>query len=116
MMILTICPFIKIDPLNLESQNPAKNIPVGYDRTNKQRNRQTEITTLYTLRFLVYKNQWRNWEKMNNFQKPTISSTFLSDQGFKGNLCMEGHFIYAYCPFNQFQIIIKLTVPLINFK
>ena len=56
-------------------------------------------------------------EKNEQFssQKPTISSTFLSDQGFKGNLCMEGHFIYAYCPFNQFQIIIKLTDPLTDF-
>ena len=54
-----------MDPINLESQNQAKNIPVGlpipqskfeanlseeflsYDRTNKQTDRQTEITTLY---------------------------------------------------------------------
>ena len=52
---------LKVDPLNLESQNKAKNIPVilsslpikiwgksvqgflSYDRTHKQ----TEITTLY---------------------------------------------------------------------
>ena len=61
---------IKVFPLNLESQNQAKNIPVdlpsspikiwgksvqgflSYDRTKKQTNRQTdrqsEITTLYT--------------------------------------------------------------------
>ena len=56
---------VKVDTLNLEFQIQAKNIPVGlpsspikiwgklvqgflsYDRTNKQTDRQTEITTLY---------------------------------------------------------------------
>ena len=56
---------VKVDTLNLESQNQAKNIPVGlpsspikiwgklvqgflsYDRKNKQTDRQTEITTFY---------------------------------------------------------------------
>ena len=62
-MILNIFP--DIDHLKLESQNQAKNVPGGlpsspikingksvqgflsYDRTNKQTDRQTEITTLY---------------------------------------------------------------------
>ena len=49
---------IKVDPLNLESQNQAKNIPVGllrqigagflgYDRTNKQTDKQ-RLQLLYT--------------------------------------------------------------------
>ena len=122
-MILTICPFIKVDPHNLESQNPAKNIPFGlpsspikmwgksvqgflsYDQTNKQTNRQTEITTLYTLRFLVYKNQWRNSETMNTFQ--VRNRQYLP------------HFYlikYSRAIFAWRVTLFTLTVPLINFK
>ena len=39
---------IKVDPLNLDSENQLKNIPVVLpSSTNKQTDRQTEITTLF---------------------------------------------------------------------